>query len=519
MSKAQELIDSVLRESDMESSLKEFFLSRRPALIYGAGNQGSILRDFCKIFRKKVLGFLVSPGGNSLSACGVTDECHSLDEIPRGWVSGDVDCIIALGEQHREKVANALRQAGMPHIIQVKDWEKENKELVAVRNAFFANIEVFSCMRSLNIVEDAIRSKRIFIHVGMPKCGSTTIQKFLCNNREVLREHDYFYPESLTGSEQHVELLHNNSEMFFSEILKPTDLYIEDVFFSKYKNIIFSAEMFVAYWERLPDFLKKYGEYICYLRTPLSHAQSSILQGTIDFIWGRPGASYTNFQDIYWHAAFQRANLEKFFSSGTTRSRTHLRSFDLAVQGKGLCEDFLDIIGLQTDVSDFVPAPIENSGLSAPYLFFLWHVSQLPLSQDPLRQIGHECYVLSAQDKRFPRYRFFSRRQIAEIPVELIHWYEALGKEMGDPDFWSRGEEALLKLEQCPYDQLPEDLQYDIFERLSAQSQKAILDVWPLRREIPDKLWGSAFLPDIPTTKAQAEFMRGWMRAHRPVRV
>lgn len=518
MTKIQELIKSALRESDMEPSLKEFFLSRRPAIIYGAGNQGSILRGFCKVFRKKVLGFLISSGDNSLSACGVTDECHSLDKIPGSWVSGEVDCIIALGEEHREKVADALQQAGMPNIIQVQDWKKENGKLTEARSLFFDKVDILS--QSISPIWESAQKKNFYIHIGMAKCGSSSIQSFLCKNRDALKKEGFFYPETVNGHDMHAELLANAPNLFPFYCTRSQNIIIDDALSQQAKNIIFSCELFIGNYNNLPEILRKRGNYICYLRSPLSHAHSNFLEPSLGVVQSSPYSLYfCDVINILRYVSLQRAELEKFFSSGETRSRTHLRSFDLAVKGKGLCADFLEAIGLAADVSSFAPAAIENTGLLAPYFLFLGHVSQLPLSRDALWQIMHECYVLSAQDKRFPRYRFFSKRQIAEIPVELIHWYEELGKEMGDPDFWQRGEEALLKLEQCPYDQLPEDLQYDIFERLSAQSQKAILDVWPLRREIPDRLWGSAFLPDIPSTKAEAEFMRSWMRALRPVSV
>lgn len=36
--------------------------------------------------------------------------------------------------------------------------------------------------------------KTLYLHIGTPKTGSTSIQKFLCANREVLKKHGYCYP-------------------------------------------------------------------------------------------------------------------------------------------------------------------------------------------------------------------------------------------------------------------------------------------------------------------------------------
>lgn len=50
-------------------------------------------------------------------------------------------------------------------------------------------------------------NKNLIVHVGLPKCGSKTLQNFLAVNRTLLAEHGIFYPPtSSTGG--HVELMH-----------------------------------------------------------------------------------------------------------------------------------------------------------------------------------------------------------------------------------------------------------------------------------------------------------------------
>ena len=38
--------------------------------------------------------------------------------------------------------------------------------------------------------------KRIFLHIGLHKTGSTTIQAFLKKNQSILLEHGYFFPQT-----------------------------------------------------------------------------------------------------------------------------------------------------------------------------------------------------------------------------------------------------------------------------------------------------------------------------------
>ena len=269
MSKVQKLIDSALCESDMAPSLKEFFLSRRPAIIYGAGNQGKIVREYCKVFRKKVLGFLVSPGGEVRLSAGLSDACHRLDEMPPDWCDADADCIIALGERHREEVAAALRGAAMPHITEVLDWGKANEQMFMARSAFFAKAEALSLSLASRLQgqeEAKAGRKRLFLHMGMPKCGSTTLQSFLSKNREILRQHGAYYPQTVNGLDNHLQLLQDVCDVFPHPCTSTQELYIDDAISSDCDCILLSNELFCYFFNSLPNFQKLFTcSYIYYL--------------------------------------------------------------------------------------------------------------------------------------------------------------------------------------------------------------------------------------------------------------
>jgi hypothetical protein len=48
------------------------------------------------------------------------------------------------------------------------------------------------------------KTPRVWLHIGMPKTGTTTIQTVMSSNRKLLRQHGYFYPDF--GDRQHVAL-------------------------------------------------------------------------------------------------------------------------------------------------------------------------------------------------------------------------------------------------------------------------------------------------------------------------
>lgn len=184
-----------------------------------------------------------------------------------------------------------------------------------------------------------------------------------------------------------------------------------------------------------------------------------------------------------------------------------------SVHLQNITDTFCSLVGIPTEGLNF-NIPRANSSLGVDYAFFLAHLSFTPVPFEQLQKILIEVYALSRKHPS-PKYRLFSRRQISEIPLDLIHQYEELGKRIGDPDFWDRGYREVMAMEQCPYRQLSEDRQYEIFEQLSPESQQAIHDVWPRSRELPGKLRGSAFLPDIPEDIETATAMRLWCQRLR----
>ncbi|ECK1948373.1 hypothetical protein FQV93_06695, partial [Campylobacter lari] len=93
-----------------------------------------------------------------------------------------------------------------------------------------------------------------YVHIGTPKTGTTSIQKFLNDNREALKQIGYYYPVTL--SENHWELpislgvLHyskNSSNVYVKLAKERLEELRNEIFKNKCSNYIFSSELFYEY--------------------------------------------------------------------------------------------------------------------------------------------------------------------------------------------------------------------------------------------------------------------------------
>lgn len=361
--------------------------------------------------------------------------------------------------------------------------------------------------------------KKLFIHIGMPKCGSTTLQEFCTANRETLRHKGCLYPVPLNGLSQHAELTlcyHRDFEGNNSPDL-PHTYYTQCCENTECHTLCLSSEFFGVSHMSECDFLsQKYDTtYIVYFRSPLTFAHSAIVQDAVNYNFDRFAEWPQLFamQKIVDYVSQQLIFFDWFCGGDLTAANFIVKSFDLCAHAGHLEEDFCATLGI-TDMQGLHKIPQQNVAMHMDYAFFYAHCNLLPLSRKVLWMIEAELRILSAADSHARKYRLFSKKQIASVPKDTIDRYNAIGTRMGDPNFWQRGVDALLKLEECPYRQLPEDKQWEIFEKLSPESQQNIRQVWPEVEVFPGMVRRTGFLPDIPEDEKTAYLMRRWAMAY-----
>ncbi|MDL2272259.1 FkbM family methyltransferase [Desulfovibrio sp. OttesenSCG-928-I05] len=360
--------------------------------------------------------------------------------------------------------------------------------------------------------------KKLFFHIGMPKCGSTSIQNFMAKNRKALLRKGCCYPEPMSSWAQHVEIWpgYVNGSTGKKQEYPPQhyiSIYEKAIEDSTCATACLSSELFSYSNKKNYDFIThKYDtSYIVYVRSPLEFAQSRILFATTAYVtlpkWKECRILNTN--DFINNVNLQHKLLDIFCEHDFSSGNFIFKDFESCKKNGNLINDFCKTIGID-DISDLKDVGTCNDSLKTDYVFFIAHTNMIPLTVIEMKKIISELRQLSAQDTNSQNYRIFSKAQIASTPKDIIKRYNELGKRINIPDLWQRGVDSMLALEECPYRQLPTDRQHDIFAKLSPESQRIINNAWQSRAMYPGTLRGDGFLPDIPEDEKTAHLMRQW---------
>lgn len=129
----------------------------------------------------------------------------------------------------------------------------------------------------------SVTKKKLYLHIGMPKTGSSAVQQFLFDNVQVLKQNGFYYPKSASNTvAQHcLGAIHlaKDSDRYKRNGKKEEKAAVAlmaDIQRSKHQNILISSEYL---WEVEPDILLKYFHdfeivVIGYFRLPHKFAAS-----------------------------------------------------------------------------------------------------------------------------------------------------------------------------------------------------------------------------------------------------
>ena len=122
------VLEQLLNSDSINSNIKNFFMSSKPAYIYGGGNQCKILMDMAQYFEKKIEGLLLSPGGKVLQEFYRDLPVYFMDNIPES-INKDNDVIIAVNPRYNAEIIDTLKEKQFYEIFSVNSWESLNEDL------------------------------------------------------------------------------------------------------------------------------------------------------------------------------------------------------------------------------------------------------------------------------------------------------------------------------------------------------------------------------------------------------
>lgn len=144
-------------------------------------------------------------------------------------------------------------------------------------------------MIGLSIHRNMEIKKKVFLHIGYSKTGTTALQHFLFDHRKMLEEHSVLYPVSCMNNHNQTNH-HNLSHSLLVGSTKPFPSYndpknygetpdfywnkiIDEIETSTCKTIILSSEAFIRFrgiphlMQKVNDYLKDFDlKIICYIR-------------------------------------------------------------------------------------------------------------------------------------------------------------------------------------------------------------------------------------------------------------
>ena len=251
-------------------------------------------------------------------------------------------------------------------------------------------------------------NKKVVVHVGPPKTGTSAIQNWCVKNIEVLNNHGIYYPthemDNNGISSGHLRntcdireptKMGERAKILFSEekFLK----LLKDFEASEYQTLLLSSEFFIQYMNTIRK-LSKNVTFIAYLRNPIEIVESNYNQGV-----KRSGFTHTigmsNF-NTFPHFSLLK-DYQKIHGDTSLSIRLYKYGQDSSFN---LIQNFLEFLGIDYTV---VNSTVNNSYTFEALEFKRW-INSLDLSASHLNKLdsvlqrydkGVDCFSLIPPDK------------------------------------------------------------------------------------------------------------------------
>lgn len=276
----QKLLTACIKTAHLDEELQKFFLSRREGIIYGAGNQATLFYEYCKLLKKKIFcSVTTSKNTNARFHQTYPLDVYTLASLPSHIDISKFDIILCVNERNYRDIENAILHFFPDiHIYKVNSWTIENKKLSDCYKKFYNLLLKYERLRKKSHNFFNTKKKNLYIHLGMPKAGSTSLQGALFDNRHTLMNNNFYYPTPFSGLKAHYELI-SGMQPWTPIYRQGTPLF--NIYHERMQNIncynsILSCECFLYLLKsHFSLFLQYYSVYfIVIFRNPILWAQS-----------------------------------------------------------------------------------------------------------------------------------------------------------------------------------------------------------------------------------------------------
>lgn len=335
---------------------------------------------------------------------------------------------------------------------------------------------------------------RLYIHIGFPKTGTSTIQKFCFENRDHLKEKGIYYPAPLgtpvfSGHTGHLDISEKTAALFQGRVpwKKCLNRYLSDMLQAKCKiNILSSEGLASDNPKNLELFRKEFDvRIVCFFRNIFDFLSSHEKQVVKDGLRCDFFANLRHRNTCFLYAVDQYV---KFFGI----ENCIFLNYDRITKEGNILDSFFRSLNTDIDIDKYTFTKENITPPDAAMMFF-YQLSFLPFVRWEWNTLRNEIFQMDFSSWKSYRCTLlpsfvFSLDDAAKRALlrqgELLHdtnWYDYT---------LARGK----KLAAIENHDLPLEIQHGIWEKLSETARNIICRHWPRAKQIAPQV---PFLPSL----------------------
>ncbi|MCC4288864.1 class I SAM-dependent methyltransferase [Vreelandella aquamarina] len=314
-----------------------------------------------------------------------------------------------------------------------------------------------------------MEKKTIYFHIGTHKTGTTALQKFFVDNREVLEKKGFRYD------------FYNDSEMNQGYLVKPEKW--EGLIFDENKNYIISGEDFYSHILNIPRVIKERlsdfnVNFVVYFKR-----QDLMKQSVYNQIVKMHGFTKEITADNHYNLNYYDflKKLEKQFPEGKLTVRVYEKG---QFEGGSIFSDFLKILNLDLTNEYQVEKKVVNPSLTTEKMEFTRYLNRLGLPigfRTQLSRLVVKSALESNEVSLFRKQDLISPQQAKKLLAQYEPGNQAIAKEfLGREDGKLFYEEVTEDPNWKPFPGLTKEVAQTILQKMAELDKQALEQLYQL---------------------------------------